>query len=171
MFERSDYNPGTTQEVRLRNARKDRRKTTVKTAFFSVFKNRRQGPRRVCEEAVDVYVDRHEPWFVYMAIAALFLSVCDAFFTLALLQNGSEELNPVMDYFIQKDTTLFLFVKFSLTSLCILFLVMHKNFRFLNRFNGYHLMYLSFFMYAALVSYEFAMLVSIDFFGKLATGL
>ena len=171
MFERSDYDTTTEQPYQMRNARKDRRRTTVKTAVYSVFKSRRVGPRRVCEEAVDVYVDRHEPWFVYMAIAALFLSVCDAFFTLALLQNGSEELNPFMLYFLQKGETIFLTVKFSLTVICLMFLVMHKNFRYLTRFNGYHLMYLAFFMYGALVTYEFSMLVSIDFFSKFAAGL
>ncbi|MDH5325665.1 MAG: DUF5658 family protein [Gammaproteobacteria bacterium] len=171
MFERSDYNPQSGEQYQMRGTRRDRRRTTAKTAVYSIFKNRRVGPRRVSEEQVDVYVDRHEPWFVYMAITALFLSICDAFFTLALLQHGSEELNPFMLYFIQQGETVFLLVKFSMTALCLLFLVMHKNFRFLNRFNGYHLMYLAFFMYGALVSYEFAMLVSVDFFSKLFVGL
>lgn len=171
MFERSDYDTTSNQPYKMRSGSRDRRRTTVKTALYSCFKNRRSGPRRVCEEVADVYVDRHEPWFAYMAIGALFLSVCDAYFTLALLQNGSEELNPFMDYFIKQGETLFLSVKFGLTAVCILFLVLHKNFRFLNRFNGYHLMYLAFFTYGALVSYELAMLVSIDFFSSFSAVL
>ncbi|KPJ92220.1 MAG: hypothetical protein AMJ55_10120 [Gammaproteobacteria bacterium SG8_15] len=76
---------------------------------------------------------------------------------------GSYELNPVMDYFIQKDFHQFFYVKFGLTAFGIMFLVMHKNFRILNRISGYQILYSSLLLYAILVAYELSMLVVLPF--------
>ena len=141
-----------------------RRKNSLRTAVHSLYRNRRASIRRIDDDAVNVYVDRHEPWLVYMALGALLLSMTDAFFTLALLQYGSYEMNPFMDYFIQKDVRLFFMVKFGMTSACVLFVVMHKNFQFLRLFKGYHVLLTSFALYSLLICYEMMMLLQVGFF-------
>ena len=142
----------------------DRRKTSIRTAWHSLYRNRRAAVRRAGDSVINVYFDRHEPWLAYLAIGALFLSATDAFFTLALLQHGSYEMNPVMDYFIQKDSRLFFIVKFSMTAACVVFVLIHKNFQFLKFFKGYHVLLSAFALYTLLICYELSMLIQLGFF-------
>jgi hypothetical protein len=163
----SDFTGGDSKMCeRTNNGQDRRRKNSLRTAMHSVYRNRRASVRRVDDDAVNMYVDRHEPWLVYMALGALLLSATDAYFTLALLQHGSYELNPIMDYFIQKGPRLFFIVKFTLTSTCIVFVLMHKNFVFLRLFKGYHVLLSSFALYSLLICYEFTMLFHVGFFGR-----
>ncbi|WP_455204456.1 DUF5658 family protein [Kaarinaea lacus] len=150
------------------NGYEDRRRNNFRTALHSVYRNRRSGTRRIDDSKVCAYVDVHEPWLVYLAMSALVLSTFDAYFTLALLKYGSQELNPFMNYFLQIDEQLFFLVKFLMTAVCVVFMVTHKNFTFLKYFNGYHLLYLSVSMYGLLVSYELFMLINLDFFQHLS---
>ena len=142
----------------------NRRKNSARTALHSLYRNRRGAVRRVDDSVVNVYIDKHEPWLVYLAIGALFLCATDAFFTLALLQHGSFEMNPVMDYFIQKDSRLFFIVKFSMTAFCVLFVLIHKNFQFLRIFKGYHVLFSAFVLYSILICYEISLLFQLDLF-------
>jgi hypothetical protein len=142
----------------------DRRKNSIRTAWYSLFRNRRTAVRRAGDSVINVYLDKHEPWLVYLAIGALFLCATDAFFTLALLKNGSFEINPLMDYFIQKDSRLFFLVKFLMTAGCVLFVLVHKNFRFLRIFKGYHVLLSAFGLYSLLICYELSMLLPLGFF-------
>lgn len=153
-----EYSPDTC----LRNSGQDRRTNHTRAAFYSLVRRRRKNIRRDGDVAVGRYVDVHEPWLVYLALGALLLSTCDAFFTLLLLQHGSEELNPFMDYFIRKDEQLFFIVKFIMTACCVVFMVMHKNFRFWNYFHGYQILFVAFGAYALLVCYELYMLMQLQ---------
>ncbi|HEY5602778.1 MAG TPA: DUF5658 family protein [Gammaproteobacteria bacterium] len=143
----------------------DRRSNSWRTIFGSLVLRRRANPRRTQDGDGAHYVDVHEPLLFFVAVGALLLCVADAFFTLTLLDfHGSYELNPVMDYFIQKDIHQFFFVKFGLTAFGIVFLVLHKNFRLLNRISGYHILYGCLITYATLVAYEVTMLVILPWF-------
>jgi hypothetical protein len=142
----------------------DRRKNSARTAWHSLYRNRRKAVRRASDAVINVYLDKHEPWLIYLAVGALFLSASDAYFTLALLQHGSYEMNPVMDYFIQKDSRLFFLVKFAMTACCVLFVLVHKNFRFLKIFKGSHVLLSSFALYSVLICYELGMLLQVGFF-------
>jgi len=142
----------------------DRRNNSWRTIYGSIFLRRRANQRRDEDAGGAHYVDVHEPRLFFVAVGALMLCVADAFFTMTLLNfYGSYELNPVMDYFIQQDFQKFFFVKFGMTAFCILFLVLHKNFRILNRISGYQILYASLGLYAILVSYEVFMLVVLPF--------
>jgi len=154
-----------------RNSSPDRRKNSLRTALYSCYSSRRATPRRTDDhESGSYYVDVHESRLFFIALAALLLCTADAFFTMMLLNfHGSEELNPFMDYFIKKDVQLFFMVKFSMTALGVLFLVMHKNFRLFNRITGYHILYGSLAMYALLVLYELTMLAVIPAVNYVAT--
>ena len=139
----------------------DRREVNFKSALHSSFRKRRVGPRRDAEVDTPHYVDIHNPIEVYVVILAITLSVMDCFFTLTLIQHGSEELNPIMDYFLQRDVTLFFVVKFCITSFGLLFLIMHKKFMLFNIISGFQLLVGSLVLYTLLVSYELSMLVQL----------
>jgi len=140
----------------------DRRRNTWRTLVGSVVYRRRVVRRREGDGETAHYVDVHEPYLFYVAVGAMLLCVADAFFTMTLINfYGSYELNPVMDYFIRADIKIFFFVKFGLTSAGIIFLVMHKNFRLLNRISGYQILHASLAVYGLLVAYELFMLVII----------
>lgn len=139
----------------------DRRNDHRRAAMYSLVKRRRREPRRETERNAHAYIDVHESWLFYLALVACLLSVFDAFLTLRLLEHGSQELNPVLDYFLNKDVRLFFGVKFLLTSFCILFLVMHKNYLLLNRISGLQILVGSICGYTLLVLYELGMLTFI----------
>ncbi|MGD8572004.1 MAG: DUF5658 family protein [Gammaproteobacteria bacterium] len=142
----------------------DRRSNSWRTIVGSVIYRRRAAPRRENDSDAPHYVDIHEPHLFYVAVGALLLCVADAFFTLTLLEfHGSYELNPVMDFFIQKDIQHFFLVKFGMTAAGILFLVIHKNFRILNTISGYQILYGALALYSLLVMYELFMLVVLPF--------
>lgn len=140
----------------------DRRRNTWRTFAGSVIYRRRVVRRREGDGEMAHYVDVHEPYLFFVAVGALLLCVADAFFTMTLINfHGSTELNPVMDYFIKTDIKIFFVVKFGLTALGIMFLVMHKNFRLFNRISGYQILHASLVVYAILVGYELFMLLAI----------
>lgn len=152
-----------------RDIAQDRRRLHGRAALHSWFKRRRIGPRRDDDPNENIYVDIHEPWLIYVGLGALLLSTMDAFFTLHLLQVGSEEMNPFMDFFLKKDAQLFFIVKFSITAFCIVFLVMHKNFRLFKYISGYHLLLVCFTAYGILVTYELSMMLRLPIVPWLAS--
>lgn len=105
-----------------------------------------------------MYVDVHEPILFYLAMALMTLSVVDAFFTTLLLENGSEELNPLLAYLMNIDLYAFLAVKFFITGFSILFFIMHKRHRLFNRISCYQLLIASVVIYIGLVGYELNMI-------------
>ncbi|NOZ51588.1 MAG: hypothetical protein GXP08_00370 [Gammaproteobacteria bacterium] len=150
----------------LRHSGIDRRSNSFRTAIYSCYSNRRTTLRRTNEhEFGRYYVDVHESRLFFIALSALLLCTADAFFTMILLNfYGSEELNPLMKYFIEKDVQLFFMVKFSLTAFCVFFLVMHKNFRLFNCISGYQILYGSLALYVILVLYELTLLIIVPMF-------
>jgi hypothetical protein len=144
-----------------REIRIDRRTNSWRTLMGSLAHRRRAIQRRSDHDA-EHYVDVHEPYLFYVAVAALLLCVADAFFTMTLINfYGSYELNPVMDYFIKSDIRFFFIVKFGLTAVGVIFLVVHKNFRLFKRISGFQILIGSLVIYSILVSYELFMLVVI----------
>lgn len=147
--------PEAVRTIRRRERRRDHRRA----AFYSFFKRRRSGARRDIEQGAHSYIDLHEPWVFYIAMGAFLLSVTDAFLTLQLMAIGSEELNPMLDYFLSKDVNLFVGIKFVISAACIMFLVMHKNYLLFNRVSGLQILMASIATYTVLVGYELSMLV------------
>jgi len=139
----------------------DRRQATLKSAVYSLFRRRRAEVRRDSEVAKAQYFDIHEPWVKLTMLAVLGMSCMDSIFTLRLLQLGSSELNPLMNYFIQLDSGVFFAVKLFLTAFCIVFIVMHKKFTLFRIINGYHMLIGTLVMYVVLISYELSMLTGV----------
>ncbi len=108
---------------------------------------------------MNTYVDRYEPHLFYVAVATLLLCCTDAFFTLTLLQQGAEEINPFMALLLEMDVQLFLVTKFALTAAGLVFLVAHKNFLLFNRrLRVPHVLYAFLVGYMVLVKYELTLL-------------
>lgn len=108
---------------------------------------------------MNTYVDRYEPHLFYVAVATLLLCCTDAFFTLTLLQQGAEEINPFMAWLLEMDVQLFLVTKFALTAVGLVFLVAHKNFLLFNRhLRVPHVLYAFLAGYMLLVKYELTLL-------------
>lgn len=141
-----------------RTRRSERRKNTHRTAVQAIYRRRRNTVRRASDSVNGIYVDTHETHLWYLSTGLMLLCVFDAFFTTILITHGSEELNPLLDYLLQIDLSLFLGVKFLVTGLCISFLVLHKHHRLFNTVSCYHLLVGSVFIYAVLICYELSML-------------
>ncbi len=94
------------------------------------FFGRRQGNRRTDDPTISYYVDRFENRTVLAMMLVIALSGLDGVLTLWHLHAGGEELNPVMKLVIEiLGGTYFLAIKYTITALGMLFLVLHKNFR------------------------------------------
>ena len=139
----------------------DRRRRYLRSLLFSIFKRRRQSRRRDADSVENTFVDVHEPKLAIIYLLTLFLCMTDAFLTLNIIDNGGEEVNPFMAYLMDKDLSLFFWVKFAMTAFGMLFLISHKNFTFYRVINGYHLFYGIAVMYVALVNYEIILIARI----------
>ena len=136
----------------------DRRTATLRTAIHSIYRNRRTSVRRETDMATDVYFDRHEPWFAYLALGVMLLSITDAYFTLYILNHGGEEISPVVEYLVQQGNLSFFIIKYLITAIAVLVVLMHKNFTIFKYFLGYHGLYIMLLSYVLLITYELAML-------------
>jgi uncharacterized protein DUF5658 len=91
-----------------------------------LFKGRRRAGRRAGEQDF-VYVDRPGIWPISAFVVILGLSILDAAFTLALLRQGAQEANPVMQAALHLGEAPFVFIKTAVTALAAGFLCLHKN--------------------------------------------
>jgi hypothetical protein len=125
------------------------------TPLFSrfAFRGRRMHSRRK-ENDQNYYVDRYGFKYLFWILGIIILSIFDAYLTLNLLQRGGTELNPFMSMLIDKNSMLFMAVKIAITSICILFLLIHKNFRFFGKIRLNHFIYSVFSLYVVLIVYE-----------------
>jgi hypothetical protein len=117
-------------------------------------RGRRKKARRV-EEAENYYVDRYELRYLFLIISILVLCFLDAFLTVILLQLGAEELNPFMLIFIKKDVVLSMVVKYVITALSLICILIHKNFRIFRNIRVHSLIYFVLTLYVVLVLFEF----------------
>ena len=132
----------------------DRRTRPTPPLSRYIFKGRRRQARRECEEG-NYYVDRYELRYLFVISAILVLCFADAYMTLTLMRFGGYELNPFMLALMNKDIVLALVAKYLITVLCLIFFLVHKNFRFMGRFRINTLIYGVLCVYSALVSLEF----------------
>ncbi len=146
------------EQCRRDSRQADRRQNNLKAFFCSFFMNRRHQIRRQADQSRGHYVDVHEPALLGMILATVLLCVADAYFTIAILAKGGTELNPFMRLLIERDVQLFFVIKFVMTSVCLVFTVIHKHFRLFNRISGYHILYAVFSLYLVLIYYEIGLL-------------
>lgn len=140
-----------------RRSGEDRRRFTTRTIYTSLINPRRQSMRRKADKRnpmLDVYGWGH----MLAAIALTLFSMTDASFTLLLILQGGEELNPVMDYFLQMGTSEFVAAKMLMTFFSIFFFIACWNFLAFSFFRVKNFLFASLLIYTILISYEISLL-------------
>lgn len=105
----------------------DRRTDNRARLKYLFYNGRRERIRREEDIGRIFFFDRYNPKLFAAITAILMLSVLDALFTLILIDSGSSELNPVMAYFLGHGLLPFIVVKYFLTSLGVVILLIFKN--------------------------------------------
>ena len=107
-----------------RRSGEDRRKKS-RSPIQSLFaKGARKSVRRVVDRKRPVALDHYSPSLFIGIVIVLSLSLLDAMLTLILLSKGARELNPIMDYYLGHGHHAFLFVKYGLTALAVILIVL-----------------------------------------------
>ena len=128
--------------------------------MYGFLRSRRRSARRE-HEAEPLFIDWHHPWLFFLAVFTMLFSCADAAMTLALIERGAYEANPVMASIMGYGTQAFATSKMLLTGLGILALVFLSRARFLNRMRTGGLLTVVFSLYACLICYEFVYLMSL----------
>lgn len=105
-----------------------RRRATPLLSRYTFHGGRRHASRRVAEREAS-YVDLYEPRLVLFLLIFFVLTVIDSVSTVAFIQIGGRELNPIASWMLSKGPQFFVVLKGVMTALLILFAMMHKNFR------------------------------------------
>ena len=140
----------------------DRRARPTVPFSWSSLKGSRSYARRKADRNVHYYMDRYGYPAAFAFFVTLTFSIADAFFTIKLVGDGAEELNAVMDYFLQFGPLPFVVAKYVLTAISLTWLLIHKNYRmFKGRITGKALFLFVPFAYTALLLYEMALVLVI----------
>ena len=107
----------------------DRRKrpTPMLSRYTFTGGRRRSGSRE--GEKENAYVDVYSTKLVGLLLVFFLLTVIDSVSTLVYLGKGGQELNPIAQWMIDQGSTVFVVVKGVLSGVCLLFVMLHKNFK------------------------------------------
>ena len=137
--------------------RGERRRRVLRALLLGSFHARRRAPRRAGEQALAA-VDWHHPQWLATAILIVTLSCADAALTLALIEHGAYETNPLMRPFVYGSALPFTVVKVVLTAGGVVLLTLLASMRLFGRLSAGMLLYALLAGYAALIGYEFSLL-------------
>jgi hypothetical protein len=105
----------------------DRRQRVLPPIRYLIAAGRRRAVRRSDDHQRVVILDRYSPKLFGCIVGILLLSILDALLTLYLIEHGSSELNPVMDYFLKKGPFIFSIAKYTLTSAAVVIFLVLAN--------------------------------------------
>ncbi|GJM21759.1 MAG: hypothetical protein DHS20C15_16740 [Planctomycetota bacterium] len=105
-----------------------RQRATPMLSRYSFFGGRRRAGRRD-GEIENVYVDMYSPRLTALLLIFFALTVADSVLTLVYLGKGGREFNPVAQWMIDQGAVFFVLFKGVLSGLCLLFVMLHKNFK------------------------------------------
>jgi hypothetical protein len=131
----------------------DRRKFPTRPFSKYIFKGRRRQARRK-EEDHNYYVDHYDAKYLALVLSIVVLCVFDAYFTLKIIHYGGRELNPLMIKFLDRFPELSLLMKYIVTVISLVILLVHKNFVLFRKVKAYFFLYVIFMLYFLLVLYE-----------------
>jgi len=137
--------------------RGERRQQVLRALLLGSFHARRRAPRRAGEQALAA-VDWHHPQWLATAILIVMLSCADAALTLALIEQGAYETNPLMRPFVYGTALPFTLVKVALTAGGVVLLTLLASMRLFGRLSAGLLLYALLAGYGALIVYEFGLL-------------
>jgi len=96
---------------------------------YSFLGGKRHHYRRGIEED-SAYVDLYNQRMVIFLLIFFILTVIDSVSTLIYIDKGGRELNPVAQWMMNQGDYFFILCKGVLTGVCILFVMIHKNFKY-----------------------------------------
>ncbi len=106
---------------------RDRRRSKMPALKYLVLPGRRRKVRRREDSQKYFFFDRYSSKLFTAIVIILFLSIFDALLTLYLIEKGSSEMNPVMGFFLTFGPLIFMGVKYFLTSMGVVILLIFKN--------------------------------------------
>ena len=131
----------------------DRRKSPTRPFGKYMFKGKRRHARRE-EEDQNYYVDHYDAKYLALVLSIVLLCVFDAYFTLKIIHQGGKELNPLMIKILDRFPEISLFMKYIVTVISLIILLVHKNFVLFGKVKAYFFLYVIFSLYLILVLYE-----------------
>jgi hypothetical protein len=137
--------------------RAERRRQVLRALLLGSFHARRRVPRRAGEQTLAA-VDWHHPQWLATAILIVVFSCADALLTLALIEHGAYEVNPLMRPLVGGSPLGFTLVKVGLTGGGVVLLTMLARMRVFGRLPAGLLLYALLAGYGALILYEFGLL-------------
>ncbi len=110
--------------------RTDRRaRPTPVLSRYTFFGGKRRGPAPGPARE-GTFVDVYSTRLVILLLIFYTFTVFDSVATLFYLRKGGEELNPIARWMIAQGNIEFVLIKGGLTAVCVLFVMLHKNFRY-----------------------------------------
>ena len=101
------------------------------------------------------FVDQYSPQFFFIILAIVLLSVSDGVLTLFLINHGAYETNPVMAYCLEVGPFAFIAIKFTLTSMSVMVLLIFRNIVFRKLIKVHSIYFAVILAFTAVVAWEF----------------
>jgi hypothetical protein len=131
----------------------DRRRSSLRSFVYGAFNPRRRRIRRE-EDRDHTFLDWHPTQLLVACTMIMALSVADGLLTVHLLQNGAQELNPLMAFLISNDPILFALAKIALTIIGVVTLVLTAHMQLFRLVKASSVLYFFLFVHVVLVSYQ-----------------
>lgn len=132
---------------------KDRRVKATRPLSKYTFIGRRRTTRRK-DEADNYYVDKYEGKYLFLFGLIVIFAIFDTIFSLKIFEFGGAEINPFMSILMKESLTLALIIKYVITFMAILIILIHKNFRILKFIKISFVIHTIFIIYFAVLIYE-----------------
>jgi hypothetical protein len=129
----------------------DRRKVKVSIFCRHWLTGRRKAVRRETDRRKSYQIDTYGPKTLVAILAIITLSILDALFTLFLISRGATEVNPIMNYFLDRGPSVFFVAKYILTAVCLILILAIRNFYLFNTKARVEILYVFFMISFVLV--------------------
>jgi hypothetical protein len=129
----------------------DRRRQPTPALSWHTLWGRRTSFRRKEEQGQGGYVDRYNAGLLFALVLITVLNLFDFVLTMTILNDGGEELNPLVRHAIEVFGNKFWIWKFLITSFCLVTLCLHSQFR---RLKVVHAIASISFIYAIVLLYQ-----------------
>jgi hypothetical protein len=150
----------------------DRRAKQTSPFSLVSLRGSRKTIRRAEDRSKHLYVDLYGFDESLLFVLILMLSVADAFLTLELVGGGMTEMNYVMYYYMQLGPLPFVLVKYFLTAVGVILLLIHKNyFFFLGLVRVKTILVGLAVMYSTLITYELLLFHQSHYFSTLTLSM
>lgn len=138
----------------------DRREFTLQTLWHCLKNPRRASGRRRSDKRYPL-LDVFDGGAMFLAVALITLSLCDAFFTLNIIAQGGQEVNPIMNHMLNYGTFAFVASKMMLTALAVVVMTAAGNLKIFGLVRVRSVIALLIGLYAGLIVYELLILAMI----------